>query len=143
MTRRSRRAAAGGFAAIELAAGVALLLLPVTLLVVALPTWADRQTVARLAARDATRVLTLRTVCDTAAATDAVREAERAGGLATGSLDLAVDCAPGAALPRGGAVTVRVTVEIPALVVPALGAAGAWHWTATDVAPVDPYAAVP
>ncbi|MEI8001360.1 MAG: hypothetical protein WCI50_08415, partial [Actinomycetes bacterium] len=65
MTRRSRRAAAGGFAAIELAAGVALLLLPVTLLVVALPTWADRQTVARLAARDATRVLTLRTVCDT------------------------------------------------------------------------------
>ncbi|MEI8002143.1 MAG: hypothetical protein WCI50_12410, partial [Actinomycetes bacterium] len=37
----------------------------------------------------------------------------------------------------------RVTVEIPALVVPALGAAGAWHWTATDVAPVDPYAAVP
>jgi len=134
---------ARGFAAIELVGGTALLLLPVVCLVLALPAWADRQTVARLAARDAARRVALATVCDVGAARDAVRIAATEGGLAADALALTLDCAPGAVLARGAPVTARVTVAVPALAVPALGAVGAWHRTVGQTLVVDPYAAEP
>ncbi len=50
-TRRN----ASGFTTVEFVAGVGLLLLPVTLLIGVLPTWADRESTARAAAREASR----------------------------------------------------------------------------------------
>lgn len=139
MTRRRER----GFAAIELSAGVALLVLPVALLVLSLPQWSSRQGVARLAARDAARVVALAGWCDRDAARGAVDRIAADADLAPGALDLTLDCVASAPLPRGGAVTVRVTVGMPVLDVPILGRAAAWSWTAQHREPVDPYGSRP
>ena len=47
-----RRSDDRGFAALELVLGVGLLLFPVTILVVSLPKWSERQTMARTAAME-------------------------------------------------------------------------------------------
>jgi hypothetical protein len=132
-----------GFAAIELSAGVALLVLPVTLLVLGLPQWSSRQGVARLAARDAARVVALAGWCDRGAARVAVDRVAADADLAPGALGLTLDCVPSAPLPRGGAVAARVTVGMPVLDVPILGRAAAWSWTAQHREPVDPYGSRP
>ena len=69
-TRRSSGTArqADGFVALELAAGVAVLVLPVVMLVASLPGWFDRQSTARQAAREAARAITLAGWCDEARA---------------------------------------------------------------------------
>ena len=138
MTRRE-----GGFAAIELSAGVAVLVLPVALLVLALPQWSARQGVARMAARDAARAVGLRGWCDVGQAELTVRRAATDAGLVADDLRVTLDCAPGASLARDGSVTARVTVGMPALDVPVLGAAPGWSWTARHREPVDPYGSRP
>lgn len=139
MTRRGER----GFAAIELSAGVALLVLPVALLVLALPQWSTRQGVARLAARDAARVVALAGWCDRSAARAAVDRIAVDADLAPGALGLTLDCEPSEPLPRGGVVTARVTIAMPVLDVPILGRAAAWSWSAPHREPVDPYGSRP
>lgn len=139
MTRGGER----GFAAVELSAGVALLVLPAALLVLALPQWSARQTVARLAARDAARVVALAGWCDRDGAQRAVDRIAAGADLAPGALAVDVDCAPSAPLPRGGVVTARVTVEMPVLDVPVLGWLPAWSATAPHREPVDPYGSRP
>lgn len=132
-----------GFAAVELSAGVALLLVPVVLLVVSLPRWSERQGVARGAAREAARVVGLRGWCDEPTAAGTVRQIAIDAGLAPSALRLVLDCVPSEAVPRGGTVTARVTVEMPALDLPVLGSAVAWTWTAGHREPVDPYGSRP
>jgi hypothetical protein len=139
VTRRRER----GFAAIELSAGVALLVLPVALLVLSLPQWSSRQGVARLAARDAARVVALAGWCDRDAAQGAVDRIAADADLAPGALGLTLYCVAASPLPRGGAVTARVTVVMPVLDVPILGRAAAWTWTAQHREPVDPYGSRP
>ena len=46
-SRRSGRASESGYVAAELALGVGLLVFPIALLVLTLPTWSERQTTAR------------------------------------------------------------------------------------------------
>ena len=132
-----------GFAALELSAGVAVLLLPVVLLVVSIPRWSDRQGLARIAARDAARTVGLRGWCDRAAADAAVRRVAVVAGVDPGAMRLTVDCTPATPLPRGGAVTARVTVAMPALAVPLIGVAAGWSWTAEHREPIDPYGSLP
>ncbi len=136
-----RARGAAGSAAVECSAGIALLLLPVVLLVALVPTWAERQGLARVAARDAARGVALVGWCDRAGA-DAV-VADHTGDLPADAARLDLDCTPGAPLARGGAVTARVTVAMPALVVPALGVGPGWQWTAVHRHPVDPYGSRP
>ena len=139
--RRGRDA--GGFAAIELSAGVAVLVLPVALLVLGLPQWSARQGVARVAARDAARVVTLLGWCDVASADAAVGRVATRAGLGSDALQVVLDCASGAPLPRDSSVTARVTVGMPLLDVPGVGSAPGCSWTAGHREPTDPYGSRP
>jgi len=139
----ARRRREQGFVAIELAAGAALLVFPVALLVASLPGWFDRQSLARQAARDAARAVVLDGTCRPDVATGAAARIASGGGLTPDHLRVELECEAGSALERDGVVTARVTVDMPAVAVPLLGSVGAWQWTATHIEPVDPYASRP
>ena len=128
-----------GFVALELVLASALLLLPVAALGLALPTWAERQSAARLIAREVARQAAGEGVCDPSAAS--VRTRELAAGLGLRPQDVSVElvCFPGLPLPRVGALELGVTVVMPAITLPALGSLGSWSWTARHREPLDPY----
>jgi hypothetical protein len=127
-----------GYVAAELALGVGLLVFPVAMLVLTLPTWAERQSVARTIAREAARTVAVNGACDLGAARAV--GATMAGNLGVrDGVDVALDCASGQRLRRGASVTARVTVRMPAVDIPGIGAVGAWSWTAHHSEPVDQY----
>ncbi|MCZ7530798.1 MAG: hypothetical protein M5U31_10905 [Acidimicrobiia bacterium] len=136
--RVRRRSAERGFVALELALGIGLLLLPVSMLVLTFPTWSERQATATVAASDAARRAALSE--DTPAAR---AEAETAVTLifaGHGLDDTDVDVSWERNGPsRGGTVTAHVTVRMPALAVPGIGDVGAWQWTATHTEQRDAY----
>ena len=137
MTRRSE----AGFVATELVVGVALLVLPVVLLVLTFPRWSERQTTARVIAREVARRSALDGVCDRGAARDLTVTMARNLGVAPRDVHLDLACADGSGLAPGSDVEARVTVAMPAVQVPGVGAVGAWSWTASHREPVDRYAA--
>ena len=141
MTAKRRRER--GFVAIELAAGAALLVFPVALLVASLPGWFDRQSLARQAARDAARAVVLDGTCRPEVASSVVASIVTGGGLDPAEVGVELECAAGSVLERDGVVTAKVTVAMPAVAVPLVGSVGAWRWTATHTEPVDPYASRP
>jgi hypothetical protein len=132
-----------GFVVVELVAGLAVLVLPVALLVLALPVWSDRQDVARVIAREVGRSMAHDGRCLPAVARRL--GATIAANLGVRGRDVAVtlDCPAGSDLPRGGRVTAAVTVREPGLRIPGIGAVGAWAFTARHSEPVDRYAGVP
>jgi hypothetical protein len=132
-----------GFVAIELAAGVALLLFPVALLVASLPGWFDRQSVARQAARDAARAVVLDGTCRDDIASAAALRIARGGGLEPSEVSVELDCVAGTALERDHSISAHVTVDMPAVSVPLIGSVGAWRWTAGHTEPIDPYGSRP
>lgn len=135
---------ARGAVPIEFVAGVALLVLPVAMLVAVFPAWAERQSMARLAAAEAAR--------------EAVRADDVAAGIAsaeqlaariaanhgvapdefTVTVDLPVDPASGRPA-RGAMVVVTARVQIPLVAVPLVGQAGGFSWTVTHQARIDDY----
>ena len=120
--------------AAELAGAVALLLVPVLLLVVSLPTWVERRDAAVGVARDAAVAAAAAFPADgRVVGEEAARRAAEARGLDPD--ELAVDVRADAR--RGGAVRVRITVRMPALVLPGIGRAGAWSWTTSQTVRVD------
>jgi hypothetical protein len=121
-------------------AGIACLVLPVALLVLAIPSWAERQSAARVVAREVGRTVARDGTCSATAAGRLGRTVARNLGLASRDLSVSVDCAPGAALPAGGTVTVSVTVREPGLRIPGIGQIGEWSFTARHREPVDRYA---
>lgn len=131
--RRSER----GTAALELPLAVGLLLVPVALVVVSLPAWPERQSLARATAAEASRALAVAASWDegVAEAQAVVADAARNAGLAPG--EVALDVA--GALERGATVTARVTVDMPALALPVVGTVGRWSWTAAHAERVDDY----
>jgi hypothetical protein len=133
---RSRQ---GGYVAAELALGVGLLVFPVALLVLTLPTWSERQTTARSIAREVSRVVAVAGVCDRGRAVEMGHDMARNLGLAPSDVDVQLDCVPGGRLPRGGSVRASVTVAVPAVTFPGIGSVGAWSWTAHHSEPVDQY----
>lgn len=133
-----------GFAAVELVAGVALLVLPVALLVLSVPVWAETQTSARTIAREAARVLALADDDATgraAALAMAARIADNLGVelVAPPTLEGTVDAPPG----RAGTVTARVTVRLPLLGLPLLADLTEVDWTVAHDEPVDAYRSRP
>jgi hypothetical protein len=136
--RLPRRGQDEGFVAAELALGLGLLVVPVALLVLALPGWSERQSAARSIAREVARAAAVSGHCDERAAE--ALGATMATGLGLGA-DVRVDllCPDGTPLPRGGLLAARVIVRMPALTIPGIGAVGAWEWTALHRQPVDAY----
>lgn len=126
-----------GSAVLETPIAVVLLLVPVALLVITLPTWPERQTVARAAASQAARTAVLAASWEEAMAAgqDTVRRTAANYGLDSGDLALRWS----GNLTRSGAVTARVTVHMPALAIPDLGRFGSWNWTASHTENVDRY----
>jgi hypothetical protein len=137
--RRHGRSREGGYVAAELALGVGLLVFPVALLVLTLPTWSERQTTARSIAREVSRVVAVEGVCDRGRAAETGLDMARNLGLAPSGVDVQLDCVPGGRLPRGGSVRASVTVAVPAVTFPGIGSVGAWSWTAHHSEPVDQY----
>ena len=128
-----------GFVATELALGVAVLVLPVVAIVLTIPTWSERQTTARVIAREIARTLARSGECDAQFATDAAAAMGASLGL-DAPARVSLDCWAGAELEPGSDLTVNVTVTMPAVRLPALGSFGAWTWTARHRQPVDRYA---
>lgn len=130
-----------GFSALELALGVGLLLIPVTMLVVALPIWMERQSAARLASQEAARVVA--TAGDQASGMAAGRSlAARIGAnhaIPEGDLDIAIS----GSLVRGGQIAVTVTVVMPALPLPWLDEHTSFQWSTTHTESVDLYRSFP
>jgi hypothetical protein len=136
---RRDRSGEDGYVAAELALGLGLLVFPVALLVLTLPTWSERQTTARSIAREVSRVVAVAGVCDRGRAVDTGHDMARNLGLAPGDIDVQLDCATGDRLRRGGNVRASVTVAVPAVTFPGIGSVGAWSWTAHHNEPIDQY----
>jgi hypothetical protein len=132
----------GGFVATELALGIGVLLLPVAVVVLTIPTWSERQTTARAIAREVARVVARAGYCDDVVAHGLADLMAANLGLDHRDLQVELDCVPGASLAPGGDVQVSVTVQMPAVHLPALGSVGAWSWTARHRQPVDLYGSV-
>lgn len=133
----------GAYATVELVAGIALLLLPVTLLVVTLPTWAERQSLAASAAHDAALALARSSSwpAGKARAEQIVEEMARNYGL-RGNEPVQLTWDPdrgGAPVERGEMVTAVVRVPAPAVLIPGLGYIGRWDLTVRHSEIVDRY----
>jgi hypothetical protein len=125
----------------ELVLGVVALMLPVAMVVLTLPRWSERQVTARAVTREVARRAARDGVCDEDAARDRAAEMARDLGVPPGQLSVELRCPEGASLPPGSDVEVQVTVEMPAVQLPLVGAVGAWSWTAGHREPVDFYVA--
>lgn len=127
-----------GFAALELALGVGLLLLPVSMLVLTFPTWSERQATATVAASEGARRAAL--AQDTPAARSDAEAAVALIFAGHGLDDADIDVAWERVGPaRGGTVTAYVTVRMPAIAIPGIGEVGSWHWTAKHAEQRDVY----
>ena len=126
-----------GSAAIEMPLAVALLLLPIAIIVMLIPQWPERQTVARAAAKDAATVYANAPDATTGAALAeaSVTQAAANYGLSADALTVQLSgewC-------RACSVTASVTVDIPAIDVPFAGTIGSVAWTTTSSARIDDY----
>jgi hypothetical protein len=130
-----------GSVTIELVLTLSLFLIPTALLVITIPAWPERQTVARAAAAEAARAVVVAGSWESgvAEAEAAVRQAALNQGIASGDISLAVD----GGLDRGATVTAAVTITMPALVIPGLTSVGSWSWTARHAERVDDYRSFP
>lgn len=128
----------GGFVAAELALAIGLLLFPVAMLVLTLPSWSERQATARAIAREAGRSVAVSGRCDQPKADNIAGVMARNLGVDPDEVAVELDCARGR-LPRGGELTVSVTVALPGVTIPGVAEVGAWSWTARHVTPIDPY----
>ena len=140
---RSREARERGFVVVEFVAGIAFLVLPVALLVLSLPSWAERQSVARVVAREVGRTVARDGRCSAGDAQQLATVVAVNHGLAARDVSVTLGCVQGAVLPAGGFVVVAATVSEPGLRVPGIGSIGEWSFTARHAEPVDRYAGVP
>jgi hypothetical protein len=136
-----RRTPESGFVATELVLGLGLLVLPVALLVLTLPGWSERQVTARVISREVARRTARAGVCDAAEARALGVTMARNLGVPADEFSVQLSCADGATLAPGSDVEARVTVTMPAVELPGIGAVGVWSWTARHREPVDRYAA--
>lgn len=138
---RARSRGQAGTAALELVLGIGLLLIPTACLVITFPTWSERQLVARNAARESARKLATAPTwaAGTGAADRSIQETAVDAGLVPGALRSTY----AGSLDRGDTVTVAVTIDIPAVVLPLFGATGGWTYTATHKEWVDRFRSRP
>jgi hypothetical protein len=126
-----------GAAAIELPLAVGLLLLPISMIVMVVPQWPERQTVASAAAKDAATVYANAPNPESGAdsARIAVAQAAANHGLPPGAMTVEF----GGDWCRACTVTASVTVDIPAVDIPLVGTIGSFTWTASSSARIDDY----
>jgi hypothetical protein len=134
------RHAESGFVATEFAFGVAVLVLPVALLVLTFPRWSERQVTARVIGREVARRAARDGICDRGAARALGTTMARNLGVLPADVSVDLRCADGVGLEPGADVEAAVTITMPAVQVPGVGAVGAWAWTARHREPVDRYA---
>lgn len=141
-----------GHVAVELALGLCLLVLPMALLALSLPTWVQRQAIATAAAQEAARSVVVSGSAEEGRDAGLRIVAEAAVNNGIEPVDLAV-CfvshdvtvpAPGGCgsvvLERGTAVTAHVRVRLPALSLPGSDASfGAVARTVSHTEQVDRY----
>ena len=138
MTARSQRWDQRGSAIpFSLLLGTTLIVMPVMLLVLTLPTWEQRAVDAEDAARSAARALV---TADNwgdgvSAANEVVSQLAAGDNLPPGDLTVAYS----GSLDPGGMVSAAVTVVIPAGNLPGLGFVGELHYTASSTEHVDSY----
>jgi len=130
-----------GFVATELVLGIGLLVVPVALVVLTLPGWSERQVTARAISRDVARRIARDGECDVAGSRTVGATMARNLGVPAEQVTVELSCVDGAVLAPGSDVEARVTVVMPAVDLPGVGAVGAWSWTARHREPVDRYAA--
>jgi hypothetical protein len=136
------RAHEQGFVGAELALGVGLLLFPVALLVLTMPSWSERQTTGRVIARETARVVARAGRCDRDQAVAVGRTMAHNLGLSADDVHVRLGCDDGAPLEPGSEVQADVTVDLPAVDIPGIGPVGAWSWTARHREPVDVFVGV-
>jgi hypothetical protein len=134
---RSWMTGQAGSAPLSLVLGLGLLVIPVLLLVLSIPTWEARAVDARDAAATAARVLVTADswpdgVSAANQAVDEIRASDRIS-----PSDVKTDYQ--GSLTRGSTVTVDVTVVIPATEILLIGAVGSLHYTASSSELVDQY----
>lgn len=137
---RSLRRDDRGSAVLEWPLASLLLLIPVAIMVILLPTWSEHQTVARDAATVAAREAVLASTPEEALAAGddaAFRTVENFG---LNAEEVSVTWAGD--LSRGGSITATVTVRMPAIVVPGWGGVDAWSWSASHTERVDDYRSI-
>ena len=128
-----------GFAPLTMMLGVTLVVIPVLLLVLTIPTWLERSVDARDAAANAARALATANTwaAGTAAANQTVTELITGDGLNPSDVEVSY----AGSLNPGATVTATVTVEIPAGVIPGLGHYGTVHYRATSTQHIDSFRA--
>jgi len=124
-----------GFVAIEFVVAVAMLLVPVVMLVAAVPTWVERRHAATVAAREAARAASESFPADLAGGAEIATVV--AGNYGVGPDEIEVHIVTDGT--RGGQVTAFVTVTLPALAVPFGGGIGEWHVTTSYALRTDDY----
>lgn len=129
-----------GSAVLEWPLASLLLLIPVAIMVILLPTWSERQTVARDAATAAAREAVLASTPEEALATGEAAATRTAENFGIDPADISVSWTGD--LSRGGSVTATVTIRMPAIVVPGWGGVDAWSWSSSHTERVDDYRSV-
>ena len=137
MTRRPPRDDCGS-TAVELPLAVGLLLLPVVIVILSVPQWPERQSIATSAAKEAVSLYSTGSNPADGAdlAANAVAQTAANYGLDNLSLELTGEWC------RGCEVTAHVTVTIPAIQLPFAGEVGSFEWTATSSARIDDYRSI-
>lgn len=138
---RGRGPAEDGSVPIEFALGVGLLLLPVAVLVLTFPTWAERQSLARLAAQEAARTVVL--AADPATGHQAGTALAYRIAANHGAADAITAITYAGAPVRGGSITATVTVTIPLPGLPPFDLLPTPTWTTSHTEPIDPYRSLP
>jgi hypothetical protein len=144
MSGLAHRGGQAGFIAAEFVLGVCVIVVPVALLVLALPTWSERQSMAQRAANESAREVVLADSwsAGTSAARAVVEQVAGNFGVPLNQVR-GPDFSAGGGLAPGQTVVARVTVRMPALVIPLVGQVGGWSWTAVHAERVDDYRSFP
>ncbi|HVA44476.1 MAG TPA: hypothetical protein VNF50_13420 [Acidimicrobiales bacterium] len=129
-----------GSAPLSLTLGLGLMVIPVLLLVLTLPTWEARTVDARDAASAAARTLvTSDSWSDGVVSADQlVQEIGATDGVGGDQISVSLE----GSLSRGAEVSAKVTVLIPAAQIPLIGAVGSLHYSATSTQLVDEYRSI-
>lgn len=139
MTARTRAARGqAGDAAVELVAGLGLLLAPFVALAVTVPSWAEARYAVEAAAVEAGRLAAAQ---GDAAAADALATQILANhGIDSGvTVDVRVPTDDHGRPARHGEVSAHVSVTVPAIELPAVGPVGGWPLTRVHREPLDPW----
>jgi Flp pilus assembly protein TadG len=132
--KRRTRHTDSGAVAVELPLTVGFLLLPVAVLVMVLPQWPEAKGIATSTAKEAaTLYATAGSQAEGAAAANAALDRAEA------NYRRPINATVAGQWCRGCAVTVTVTIDVPAVDVPFIGSTGTFAYTATSTARIDDY----